>query len=96
MAHERIDTNAEKIWHARKGCYGRWRVGTFSARQSDAGEGDHGPKGQPPHQRRQHLEVLGLCHVEEAEGADNGDEDGESNSGHEKIFDKSISEFLFR
>ena len=83
MAHEGVDTNAEKIWHAGKGCHGWRRVGTLSARQSDAGEGDHGPERQPPHQRCQHLQVFGLRHVEEAEGADDGDEDGEGNSERE-------------
>ncbi len=50
MAHEGVDTNAEKIWHSGKGCHGWRRVGALSARQSDACESDHGPERQPPHQ----------------------------------------------
>ena len=46
----------------------------------DASKRYHGAECKPPHERRHHLEVLGLGHVEEAERSDNQDEDGESNS----------------
>ena len=80
MAHERVDADAEEVRDAHYVGYNGGRVSLHALGQPDAGQDNHGAKGQPPHQGCQHLKVLGLGHVEEPEGPDHGDENRQHDS----------------
>lgn len=85
VAHERVDAHAEQVWHSHHVGHDGCRVGLHAPGQPDTGQDDHGPEGKPPHESGQHLEVLGLSHVEEPEWPDHRDEDGQHDSGREKL-----------
>lgn len=88
MTHEGIHTDTEQVGYA--GQPDDRGVGHHARRQPDAGQGDHAEECRPPHDGGQDLEVLGLGHVEEDEGADDQGEPGEEDAvgveaGHPRV-----------
>ena len=80
VTHEAVHAHAEQVGQAADA--GARGLGRGQVGEAEDGEHDHDEEGLPPHQGRDHLQILGLGHIAEHELADCTNKHGEEYSVH--------------